>query len=228
MAPKIYFQALDAFWDMPDGAVVMIGGFGGPGMPQILVKALIEHGAANLTVITNTCYLPFEGNYDIANLVEAGQIKKLITTFPGKPNQNVPVVEYYKNGDVEIEVIPQGVLSERMRAGAAGLGGVFLPIFPETEFSRGKEIREINGVKHVFEYPLVAQYALISAHKSDRLGNLVYNRTQRNYNPTMAAAANNTIVQVRELVDVGDINPELVVTPGIYVNRIVVSRDDKP
>ncbi len=228
MAPRIYFEASDAFSDMPDGAVVMIGGFGGPGLPQNLVKALIEHGAANLTVITNTCYLPAVGNYDVANLVETGQVKKLITTFPGKPNQNVPVVEYYKKGHVEIEVIPQGVLAERMRAGAAGLGGVFLPIFTDTEFARGKEIREINGVKHVFEYPLTGQYALIAAHKSDRLGNLVYRRTQRNYNPTMAAAANTTIVQVRELVDVGDINPELVVTPGIYVNRIVVSRDDKP
>ncbi|MBD47883.1 MAG: 3-oxoadipate CoA-transferase [Dehalococcoidia bacterium] len=227
MAPKIYPQALDALSDMSDGSVVMIGGFGGPGLPQILLKALIEHGATNLTVITNTCYLPVAGNYDIANLVETGQIKKLITTFPGKPNQNVPVVESYKNGDVEIEVIPQGVLAERMRAGAAGLGGVFLPMFSGTEFSHGKEIRVICGVKHVFEYPLKGQYALIAADKADRLGNLVYRRTQRNYNPTMAAAATTTIVQVRELVDVGGVNPELVVTPGIYVDRIVVSSADR-
>jgi len=227
MAPRIYPQALDALSDMPDGSVVMIGGFGGPGLPQVLLKGLIEHGAMNLTVIANTCYLPVVENYDIADLVDAGQVKKLITTFPGKPNQNVPVVESYKNGGVEIEVIPQGVLAERMRAGAAGLGGVFLPMFSGTEFSLGKEIREIGGAKHVLEYPLIGQYALIAAHKSDRLGNLVYRRTQRNYNPTMAAAANTTIVQVREVVDVGGLNPELVVTPGIYVNRIVVSRDDR-
>ena len=220
---KIYPDPLSAVSDIFDGAVVMLGGFGVPGRAQNLIRALLEHGAKDLTCICNVCSFPVPGQYDVANLVEKGQVRKVITTFPGNPNQPVPAVDMWRRGELEIEVVPQGILTERMRAAAAGLGGLFIPNGIGSVFEEGREKRVFDGEEYILETPLKADFALIGAHKADRLGNLVYSLTQRNYNPTMAAAADVTIAEVRELVEVGHIDPELVVTPGIYVDRLVVT-----
>jgi 3-oxoadipate CoA-transferase alpha subunit len=219
---KIYPDPLSAVADIFDGAVIMLGGFGAPGRAQNLIKALMEQGAKDLTCICNTCALPTPGQYDVVNLVERGQVKKLITTFPGNPNQRVPAVDLWRRGKLEIDVVPQGILAERMRAAAAGLGGVFVPSAPGTSFDEGYEKRAFDGRECILATPLKADFALLAAHKADSLGNLTYRLTQRNYNPTMAPAADVTIVEVRELVEVGQISPERVTTPSIYVDRLVV------
>ena len=219
---KVYPSALSAVEDVFDGAVIMLGGFGGPGLPQSLVKALMEQGARELTFICNTCFEPKPDEYDVARLVEQGQVRKLITTFIGRPNQEVPAIELWRKGKLEVEVVPQGILAERMRSAAAGLGGVFIPNGVGTVFEEGQEKRAFDGRDYILATPLKADFALIGAHQGDYLGNLTYRLTQRNYNPTMASAAAVTVAEVREIVEIGDIDPERVVTPGIYVNRLVV------
>ena len=211
---------------MADGAVVMLGGFGVPGRAQHLIKALLEEGAKDLTCICNVCSYPMAGQYDVADLVAAGQVKKIITTFPGNPTQQVPAVDMWRRGELEIEVIPQGILTERIRAAGAGLGGLFIPNGVGTVFEEDGEKTVFDGKEYMFAMPLKADFALISAHKADSLGNLVYSLAQRNYNTTMAAAATVTIVEVGELVEIGLIDPELVVTPGIYVDRVVVTGEE--
>ena len=219
---KVYPSALSAVEDVFDGAVIMLGGFGGPGLPQGLVKALMEQGARELTFICNTCFEPKPDEYDVARLVEQGQVRKLITTFFGRPNQEVPALDLWRKGKLEVEVVPQGILAERMRAAAAGLGGVFIPNGVGTVFEEGREKRAFDGRDYILATPLKADFALIGAHQSDYLGNLTYRLTQRNYNPTMASAAAVTVAEVREIVEIGGIDPERVVTPGIYVDRLVV------
>lgn len=219
---KVYPSALSAVEDVFDGAVIMLGGFGGPGLPQSLVKALMEQGARELTFICNTCFEPKPDEYDVARLVEQGQVRKLITTFIGRPNQEVPAIELWRKGKLEVEVVPQGILAERMRSAAAGLGGVFIPNGVGTVFEEGQEKRAFDDRDYILATPLGADFALIGAHQGDYLGNLTYRLTQRNYNPTMASAAAVTVAEVREIVEIGDIDPERVVTPGIYVNRLVV------
>lgn len=211
---------------MADGAVVMLGGFGVAGRAQHLIKALLEKGAKDLTCICNVCSYPMTGQYDVADLVAAGQVKKIITTFPGNPTQQVPAVDMWRRGELEIEVISQGILTERIRAAGAGLGGLFIPNGVGNVFEGDREKTVFNGKEYMFEMPLKADFALISAHKADSLGNLIYSLAQRNYNPTMAAAATVTIVEVGELVGIGLIDPELVVTPGIYVDRLVVTGEE--
>ena len=219
---KVYPSALSAVEDVFDGAVIMLGGFGGPGLPQSLVKALMEQGARELTFICNTCFEPKPDEYDVARLVEQGQVRKLITTFIGRPNQEVPAIDLWRRGKLEVEVVPQGILAERMRSAAAGLAGVFIPNGVGTVFEEGQEKRAFDGRDYILATSLRADFALIGAHQGDYLGNLTYRLTQRNYNPTMASAAAVTVAEVREIVEIGDIDPERVVTPGIYVNRLVV------
>ncbi len=218
---KVYESAVEALGDVFDGAVIMLGGFGVPGLPQNLIRALIELGPRNLTTISNTCFEPKPDEYDVARLIERGQVRKVITTFFGRPNQEMPALELWRKGELEVEVIPQGIIAERMRAAGAGLGGVYVPNYEGTVFEES-EGRVFGGKAYVLASPLRADFALIAGHRADRLGNMTYRQAQRNYNPTMAAAARVTVAEVRELVEVGSIDPERAVTPGIYVNRIVV------
>jgi len=225
MNNKVFATPADAIKDIFDGAVVMLGGFGNPGLPQTLVKALLEQGVRNLTFICNTCLEFREQVYDIAALVDHGQVSRLITTFVGRPDQIPPVVDLWRKGGIAIEVMPQGILTERMRSSAVGLGGVFIPNGVGTSFERQYETRSFNGQDYIFVPPLSADFALIAAYQADFLGNLTYRLTQRNYNPTMASAADITIAEVSKLVGVGDIKPEHVITPGIYVDRLVVNEE---
>ena len=215
---------MEAVSDIPDGAVIMLGGFGMPGAAQNLIKALMDHGAKQLTCISNTCLTPRKDEYDVSNLLDNGQVKKIITTFIGDPNQNVPAVEMWRSRKLEIELITQGVLTERIRAAGVGIGGFFLPDMTVDLSEAERDKRAFSGNLCTFEEPLFADYALVSAHTGDTLGNLYYRLCQRNFNPLMAAAATITIAEVRELVAPGNIDPEKVHTPGIYVHRLVETK----
>ena len=199
-----------------DGATVMIGGFGTAGQPAELIDALIEHGAKGLTIVNNNA-----GNGDIglAALLKAGQVEKMICSFPRQSDSYV-FDELYRAGKVALELVPQGNLACRIQAAGAGLGAVFTPTGYGTLLAEGKETREINGRQYVLEYPIHADFALIRAYQGDRWGNLVYRKTARNFGPIMAAAAQTTIAQVKEIVALGDLNPEHIITPGIFVQHV--------
>ena len=199
-----------------DGATVMIGGFGTAGQPAELIDALIEHGAKGLTIVNNNA-----GNGDIglAALLKAGQVEKMICSFPRQSDSYV-FDELYRAGKVALELVPQGNLACRIQAAGAGLGAVFTPAGYGTLLAEGKETREINGRQYVLEYPIHADFALIKAYQGDRWGNLVYRKTARNFGPIMAAAAQTTIAQVKEIVALGDLNPEHIITPGIFVQHV--------
>lgn len=203
-----------------DGAVVLIGGFGMAGQPLALVDALLEQGAADLTVVSNNA-----GNADIgiARLLAAGRVRKVVCSFPRQSDSYV-FDELYRAGRVELEVVPQGNLAERIRAGGAGIGGFYTPTGVGTLLAEGKETRVIDGRTFVLESPIRGDVALIGAYRGDQLGNLVYRKTSRNFNPMMATAATLTIASVREIVAVGDLDPEAVVTPGIFVDRVVAQK----
>nr|WP_231707816.1 3-oxoacid CoA-transferase subunit A [Arthrobacter caoxuetaonis] len=208
-----------------DGATVMIGGFGKAGQPVELIEALLRQGAGNLTVVNNNAGNGEEG---LAALIGAGRVRKIICSFPRQSDSQIFDAKY-RAGEIELELVPQGNLAERIRAAGAGIGGFFTPTAYGTPLAEGKETRMIDGRGYVFETPLHADFALVKALKADRVGNLVYRKTARNFGPIMAAAAKNAIVQVREIVDIGQIDPETVVTPGIYVNSLVqVSREKAP
>jgi len=200
-----------------DGAVVLIGGFGNSGIPGELVQALIEQGARDLTVVTNNAG---SGEEDVAALLREGRVRKIVCSYP-RSKGSVWFEELYRARKVELDLVPQGTLSERMRAAGAGLGGFFTPTGADSLLSEGKEIRVIGGRRHVFEEPLRGDVALIKADRADRWGNLVYHSAARNFGPTMATAADLTVVQVRKLVELGDLDPECVVTPGVFVDRVV-------
>lgn len=200
-----------------DGAVVLIGGFGNSGIPVELTHALLDAGPRELTVVTNNAG---SGDTDVAALLRERRVRKIICSYP-RSRGSIWFEERFGAGEVELELVPQGTLSERMRAAAAGLGGFFTPTGAESLLAEGKELRDINGRLHVFETPLRGDVALVKADRADRWGNLTYHSAARNFGPTMAAAAELTIVQVRQIVDLGDIDPEVVVTPGIFVNRVV-------
>ncbi|MCJ1709185.1 3-oxoacid CoA-transferase subunit A [Microbacterium sp. VKM Ac-2923] len=202
---------------IPDGATVMIGGFGRAGQPVELIDALIAHGARDLTVVNNNAG---NGDTGLAALLAAGQVRKMICSFPRQSDSWV-FDRLYREGEVELELVPQGNLAERIRAAGAGIGGFFTPTGFGTQLAEGKETRRIDGRDYVLEYPIRADVALISARAADRWGNLVYRETARNFGPIMAAAATTTIVQVDEIVPLGRLDPEAVVTPGLYVNRVV-------
>lgn len=217
MINKVVPSLAGAVRDIHNGATVMIGGFGTAGMPSELIDALIEQGAKNLTIVSNNA-----GNGDIglAALLKARRVKKVICSFPRQSDSYV-FDGLYRAGEIELELVPQGNLAARIHAAGAGLGAIFTPTGYGTLLAEGKETREIDGKHHVLEYPIHADFALIKAEKGDRWGNLVYRKTARNFGPIMAMAARVTIVQVHELVDLGGLDPETIVTPGIFVQRVV-------
>ena len=199
-----------------DGATVMIGGFGSSGIPFGLIDALLEHGATGLTVVSNNAGA---GDTGIAKLLKAGKIAKVICSYPRSPG-SIWFEKRYEAGGVELEVVPQGTLAERIRAAGAGLGGFFTPTGYGTQLAHGKETRLINGRGYVFEEPLHADFALLRAARGDRFGNLSYHATARNFNPVMAMAARHSVAEVRHLSD-QPLDPQHVVTPGIFVKGVV-------
>ena len=212
-------SADDAVADIEDGSTVLIGGFGTAGMPFALIEALLRQGARDLTVINNNAG---NGDTGLAALLAAGQVRKIVCSFPRQSDSYV-FDELYRAGKIELEVVPQGNLAEQIRAGGAGIGAFFSPTGHGTPLAEGKETREIDGHNYVLEYPIRGDVALIGAHRADRAGNLVYHKTGRNFGPIMATAATTTIAEVRNIVDLGGLDPEAVVTPGIYVDRVVVT-----
>jgi len=211
-------SAIDAVADIPDGATVLIGGFGPAGQPVELIEALVESGTRDLTVVNNNAG---NGDVGLAALIGAGRVRRVICSFP-RQHDSHQFDAKYRAGEIELELVPQGNLAERIRAAGAGIGAFFTPTGYGTPLAEGKEVREIDGRHYVLELPIRADYALVKAHRADGVGNLTYRKTARNFGPIMAAAATTTIVQVHEVVPVGDIDPEVVVTPGIYVDRVVV------
>lgn len=202
---------------IPDGATVMIGGFGRAGQPVELIDALIAHGARDLTIVNNNAG---NGDTGLAALLATRRVRKIICSFPRQSDSWV-FDRLYREGSIELELVPQGNLAERIRAAGAGVGAFYSPTAVGTELAEGKETREIDGKTYLLEYPIHADFALISAYKADRFGNLVYRETARNFGPVMATAATTTVVQVDTVVPAGDLDPETVVTPGIFVDRVV-------
>lgn len=207
-------EALD---EVKDGSTVLIGGFGMAGMPVALVDALIRQGATDLTVVSNNAG---NGDTGLAALLAAGRVRRIVCSFPRQHDSWV-FDRLYREGRIELEVVPQGTLAERLRAGGAGIGGFYCPTGVGTPLAEGKETREFDGRTYVLERPIKGDVALIGAHRSDRMGNLVYRRTARNFGPVMATAATTVVAQVNEIVDTGALDPEAVVTPSIFVDRVV-------
>ncbi len=200
-----------------DGATVLVGGFGEAGAPNHLVYALIDQGARELTIVNNNAGVGREG---LAALLDAGRVRKVICSFP-RSRGSVVFEELYEAGRLELEVVPQGTLSERLRAGGAGIAGFYTPTAVGTRLAEGKEVRRFNGREYLLELPIHGELALIWADRADRWGNLTYAKAARNFGPTMATAADLTVVEVREFVELGALDPEHVVTPGIFVDRVV-------
>ena len=200
-----------------DGSTVLVGGFGLAGMPFDLIDALIRQGAKDLTIVSNNAG---NGEVGLAALLAAGRVRKVLCSFPRQSDSYV-FDGLYRAGKIELEVVPQGNLAERMRAAGAGIGAFYCPTAVGTPLAEGKEVREIDGRTYLLEYPIKGDYALIGAHVADTMGNLVYRRTARNFGPVMATAATTTIVQVDQVVEPGKRDPEAVVTPSIYVDRVV-------
>ena len=217
MISKICADIATAIADIQDGATVMIAGFGRAGQPVDLIDALIENGATGLTVVNNNAG---NGDVGLAKLIQLGRVRKIICSFP-RQSDSWHFDEKYRAGDIELELVPQGNLAERIRATGAGIGGFFTPTGYGTELAAGRESRVIDGRGYVLESPIRADFALIRALKADRWGNLVYRKTSRNFAPMMAAAATTTIAQVDEIVELGELDPENVITPGIFVQRVV-------
>ena len=235
---KVYSSGVEAVQDLPDGAVVNIDGFAGPGgMPHYLMVSLRDHGARDLTIISNTAGITRVINFgtppghqaiDHSILVDNHQVKKAIASYPVSPSPNTPTSFELalQRGEVELEVVPQGTLAERIRAGGAGVAAFYTPTGVGTMLAEGKETRTIDGKEYVLEHALKADYCLIRGHKADTLGNVVYKGTSRNFNPIMATSARITVVEVDEIVEPGVLGPEEIVTPGVYVDRIVLRPAD--
>src|ERR1041384_1710546 len=217
MINKIAASPEAALADVPDGATVMIHGFGNAGMPAALIEALIAQGARDLTIVNNNAG---NGDTGLAALIKAKRVKKILCSFPRQAD-SWHFDGLYRAGEIQLELVPQGTLAERIRAAGAGVGGVYTPTAFGTTLAEGKEARRIRDRAYVLEYPIHADYALIKADRADRWGNLTYRKTGRNFAPIMASAAKCTVVQVRETVELGALAPEAVVTPGIFVKRIV-------
>lgn len=217
MINKIYSSALEAVESIFDGAVVMIGGFGNAGMPTQLIEALLQHTAKDLVVINNNAG---NGDTGLAALLKARRVRKIICSFPRQKDSWV-FDELYHNHEIELELTPQGTLAERIRAAGAGIGGFYTPTAYGTELAVGKDTKTIAGKNYVLEYALPADFALISAKTADRWGNLSYNKTARNFGPIMATAAACTIAQVDNIVELGGLNPEDIITPSIFTQRVV-------
>lgn len=217
MIDKTAHDAASAVAIIETGATVMIGGFGRVGQPVELIDALITTGAHSLTVVSNNAG---DGDDGLARLIGEGRVAKIICSFP-RQHDSSAFERAYRAGEIELELVPQGTLAERIRAAGAGLGAFFTPTAAGTPLADGKESRIIEGREHVLEYPIHADAALISGFRADRWGNVVYRKTSRNFGPIMASAARTTIVQVDEIVALGELDPESVVTPGIFVDRVV-------
>lgn len=209
--------ALQAVAGIADGATVLVGGFGMAGMPVALIDALIEQGSTDLTIVSNNAG---NGDTGLAALLAAGRVRKVVCSFPRQSDSYV-FDNLYRDGRIELEVVPKGNLAERMRAAGAGIGAFFCPTGVGTPLAEGKETRTIDGRDYVLEMPIRGDVALIGAHVADRMGNLIYRKTARNFGPVMATAATLTIAQVSLIVEVGSLDPEAVVTPSIYVDRVV-------
>ncbi len=217
MINKISPSLAEAVKDIHDGATVMIGGFGEAGSPIELIHALIDQGAKNLTVVSNNTG---SGHVGLAALIENERVQKVICSFPRTANSTV-FPELYNAGKIELELVPQGTLAERIRAGGAGIPAFYTPASVNTPLAEGKESRVFDGVEYVLEYGIKADFSLIKSEKADRYGNLLYHATARNFGPIMATAAKTAIVQTKQIVEAGEIDPETVVTPGIFVQRVV-------
>jgi 3-oxoadipate CoA-transferase alpha subunit len=224
MIDKTVSTLADAVAGVPDGATVLIGGFGGAGQPADLIDALIEQGARDLTIVNNNAG---NGETGLAALMKAGRVRRIICSFPRQADSHV-FDGLYRAGKIELELVPQGNLAERIRAAGAGIGGFFTPTGFGTQLAQGKETRTINGRDYVLEYPIKADFALIKAQRGDRWGNLVYRKAARNFNPIMAMAADCTVAQVDEIVPLGALDPEHIVTPGIFVHRVVSCATSAP
>jgi 3-oxoadipate CoA-transferase alpha subunit len=207
----------EAVADVRNGSTVLVGGFGMAGMPVQLIDALIRQGATDLTVVSNNAG---NGDTGLAALLATGRVRKVVCSFPRQSDSWV-FDRLYRAGEIELEVVPQGTLAERMRAAGAGIGGFYCPTGVGTPLAEGKETREIDGRRYVLELPLRGDVALIGAYRADRMGNLVYRKTARNFGPVMATAATTVVAQVRQVVEIGDLDPEAVVTPSIYVDKVV-------
>ena len=220
MVNKEFPSAEAAIADVHDGATVLLSGFGTAGMPAELIDALIEQGAKDLTIVNNNAG---NGDTGLAALLKAGRVRKIMCSFPRQADSYV-FDALYRAGKIELELVPQGNLAVRLQAAGAGLGAVFTPTAYGTQLAEGKETRAIDGRNYVLEYPIHADFALIKAERGDRWGNLVYRKAARNFGPIMAMAAKCTIAQVREIVPLGALDPEAIVTPGIFVKRVVAVR----
>jgi len=214
---KIFPGLREALAGIHDGATIMIGGFGNAGMSRELIDGLIDQGATDLTIVNNNAG---NGDTGLAALLAARRVKKIVCSFPRQADSHV-FDGLYRSGELELELTPQGNLAERIRAAGAGVGAFFSPTGYGTLLAEGKETRLINGKNYVLEYPIHADFALIKALKADRWGNLVYRKAARNFGPIMAMAAKCTIVQVDQVVELGGLDPEVIVTPGIFVQRVV-------
>jgi 3-oxoacid CoA-transferase A subunit len=223
MRNKVCLTFDEAVADVPDGATIFCPGFGGVGLPRNLIAALHRQGAKNLTAVSNNAGAPDEMT-DVGTLVEAGQVNKMVCAFSASPHPSrvTPFTRMYNNDEIDAELVPQGTLAERIRAAAFGIGGFYTPTSVGTELAEGKEHREIGGRMHVLEQPLPGDYALIRAWRADTFGNLQFRLTQRNFNPVMAMAATVTVVEVEnDIVPVGELDPDQIHVPGIYVDRVV-------
>jgi 3-oxoadipate CoA-transferase, alpha subunit len=217
MINKIAPTVAEALQDIQDGATIMIGGFGTAGIPNELIDGLIDQGARELTVVNNNAG---NGETGLAALLKAGRVRKIICSFPRQADSQV-FDALYRSGQLELELVPQGNLAERIRAAGAGIGAFFTPTGFGTEMAKGKETREINGRQYVLEHPIHGDVALIKAESGDRWGNLTYRMAARNFGPVMATACKKTVATVHEIVELGELNPEHIVTPGIFVHQIV-------
>jgi 3-oxoadipate CoA-transferase, alpha subunit len=217
MIDKTVASLADALAGIPDGATVLIGGFGGAGQPAELIDALIEQGAKDLTIVNNNAG---NGETGLAALIKARRVRKIVCSFPRQSDSHV-FDGLYRAGQIELELVPQGNLAERIRAAGAGVGAFYTPTGFGTDLAAGKETRRIGGRDYVLEYPIHADFALIKALKGDRWGNLVYRKSARNFGPIMASAARCAVAQVAEIVELGALDPETIVTPGIFVQRVV-------
>ena len=214
---KIMTDFETAVSGVKDGSTILVSGFGGAGMPTELLNALRDQGAKDLTIVSNNAGVGREG---IGGLLSEGKVKKVICSYP-RSGGSVIFEEMWAAGKVELEVVPQGTLSERIRAAGAGIGAFYTPTGVGTQLAEGKEVRKINGRDQVLEYPLKGDVAFVLAKAADRWGNLIYNKSARNFGPVMAPAADLTVVQVHEIVELGDLDPEAIVTPSIFVDRVV-------
>jgi 3-oxoacid CoA-transferase subunit A len=221
MKSKVAASADEAVRDVFDGATLVVGGFGLCGIPENLIGALVRHGAKNLTVVSNNCGVD---DWGLGQLLRTRQIRKMVSSYVG---ENAEFERQFLSGELEVELVPQGTLAERMRAGGAGIPAFYTPAGAGTLVAQGKETRSFDGRDYLLERGIVGDYAMVAAWKADRLGNLVYRKSARNFNPMAVTAGKISIAEVEELVEVGSLDPECVHTPGVFVNRIVVAPREK-